>query len=340
MKEFLTQLAIATVLSIGAYNFAQSKPPASIAQSSPQPQPINVPAVASPRLHKMSLEISKPEDLKVKVGDAVSAGQVIADQQDERTRLQIKKEELELALKRIESQKISPPQKGVDPDKPKAVPELAPLPPFSTAEYEAAISKAELDLKRSQVNLDLKQRQIDYLRGTQGIDPAILEHESAQLSELQTKHESAQAELDLANGKLETAKNERKQQEYQHQFNLARRVEEANQAQSFYQRQLAENQINYQRQLAAYEKEVREKDYQLTQLKLQANSIEDKLAQLSTIRSPYAGQIKRIKFVGQSGNKLNVELSLIVGSPGATSLTPSTGAATANPLSPAGSSTP
>ncbi|HLO52504.1 MAG TPA: hypothetical protein VK211_29160 [Kamptonema sp.] len=321
MREFLTQLAIAASLTIGALNFLQSnKPPASIAQSSPQPQPqpINVPAVVSPRLHKMSLEISKPEDLKVAVGDAVSAGQVIADQNDERSRLILQKEQLTLSLKRVEGSQI------IQPTAPRPVPELAPLPPFSTAEYEAAINKAELELRRSQATLDLKQRQIDYLRGIQGIDPAILEHESAQLSEAQTKLEVSQSELDLTTGKLETAKNERKQQEYQHQLNVSRRVEEENKSKSFYQNQLAEAQ-NAQRV----------KDYQLTDLKLKLSSVDDKLAQLSVIRSPYAGQIKRIKFVGQSGNKLNVELSLIVGgSDRTTSSNSSTSSTTINPLIP------
>lgn len=315
--RFFDQLTIALLVSFGVYQFVETnKPPISIAQSSPQPQQFSNPVSnpISPKLHKMTLEISEPNDLKVKVGDAVSAAQIIADQDQERKRLTLKKEELRLAIARVESQKISPPQKSIDPEKPKEVPALEQLPPFSTAEYEAAISKAELELKRAQNTLDLKQRQIDYLKGLSGIDPAVLEHESTQLNEIQTKLEVAQSELDLANGKSETAKNKRKQEEYQHSLNVARRVEEANQAQSFYQRQLAENQINYQRQLSAYEKEVRERDYQLTQLKLQSSSIDDKLAQLAVIRSPYAGQVRRIKFTGQTGNKLNVELSLIIGS--------------------------
>lgn len=318
MREALTQLAIAAALSFGVYNFLQSnKPPASIAQSSPQPQPINVPAVVSPRLHKMSLEISKPEDLKVAVGDAVSAGQVIADQESERSRLTLQKEQLTLSLKRVEGSQI------IQPTAPRPVPELAPLPPFSTAEYEAAIDKSELELRRSQATLDLKQRQIDYLRGITGIDPAILEHESAQLSEIQTKLEVSQSELDLATGKLETAKNERKQQEYQHQLNVSRRIEELNKAQSFYQNQLADAQ-NAQRI----------KDYQLTDLKLKLSSIDDKLSMLSVIRSPYSGQIKRIKFVGQSGNKLNVELSLIVGGSDRTTPLNSSASSSTNPLIP------
>ena len=181
--------------------------------------------------------------------------------------------------------------------------------------------------------LDLKQRQIDYLRGIQGIDPAILEHESAQLSELQNKLELAQSELDLATGKLETAINRRKQDEYEHQLNLARRVEELNQSQSFYQRQLAEAQESQ-----------RIKDYQLTDLKLKLSSVDDKLSQLAVVRSPYSGVIRRVKFTGQNGNKLNIELSLVVGSAnesnGATSQTPHTNTTT-NPLAPLSStSTP
>ncbi|MGE5658477.1 MAG: hypothetical protein ACM37W_17890 [Actinomycetota bacterium] len=328
MKEFLANLVLigAAIAGFSQVFNPQNSEQRVIAQS-PAPITVQAPATvttaAQPRLHKMSLEVSQPEDLKVSVGDAVSAGQIIADQDTERKRLQLQKEQITLSLKRISETMIA------QPSAPKTVPELAPILPANYQEQEAAIAKAELQLKQTEASLDLKQRQIDYLRGIQGIDPAILEHESSQLSEIQLKKEVAESELELANGKLASAKQERAKFEYQHQLNVARRVEELNQSQSFYQRQLSEAQ-----------EAQRIKDYQLSDLKMKLSSVDDKIAQLAVIRSPYGGQVRRVKFVGQTGNKLNVELSLIVSSgSGTASISPSSSSSPTNPLSPSGTAT-
>src|SRR4028119_1413588 len=119
MKDFINQLAIIGILSFGVYQFVgSSKPPAVTAQQSP------ITEVAAPvtgpqqgRLHKMTLQVSEPNDLKVKVGDNIAAAQIVADQDGERKRLNLRKDELQLAIKRIENQKISPPERATDPSK-------------------------------------------------------------------------------------------------------------------------------------------------------------------------------------------------------------------------------
>jgi len=344
MKDFINQLAIIGILSFGVYQFvSSSKPPAVTAQLSPIAEVVA--PVAAPqqqgRLHKMTLQVSEPNDLKVKAGDSIAAAQIVADQDSERKRLNLRKEELQLAIKRIENQKISPPERATDPSKPKPAPPMMPLPDISYQQYEAAIEKAKNEAKQQEEIINLKRRELDYLKGVEGLDPAIIEHEINKLSKLENQLKSAKAEIDLNIGKLLSAKEARKQDEYQHQLNVTRRIEEENQALSFYQKQIAENQINYQRAISTFEKESRDRDYQFTQLKIQLSSVEDSIARLAVIRSPYNGKIRRIKFTGQVDNKLGVELTMVIdGADTSTNTAPTTSSQTSsNPIAPSSSTT-
>ena len=344
MKDFMNQLAIIGILSFGVYQFVgSSKPPAVTAQQSPIAEvaaPVAAPQQQG-RLHKMTLQVSEPNDLKVKVGDNIAAAQIVADQDGERKRLNLRKDELQLAIKRIENQKISPPERATDPTKPKPAPPMIPLPDISYQQYEAAIEKAKNQASQQEEIINLKRRELDYLKGIEGLDAAIIEHELNKLSKLENELKSAKAEINLGVGKLSTAKTERRQDEYQHQLNITRRIEEENQALSFYQKQIAENQINYQRAISTFEKESRDRDYQFTQLKIQLSSVEDSIARLAVIRSPYNGKIRRIKFTGQIDNKLGVELTLVIDSSGSTTSSAPTNSPTtsSNPIAPSSPTT-
>lgn len=321
MKHLLTLVAI--VLIAGC---SQPKAPSSaLLPSAEAAEILPAPELPKFKLHKITLAVTRPEDLKVKVGSQVSAGQIIADQEMERARLNQKKNEIMLAINRLNQQIITPPQRPMEPLKPKSVPPLKGLGDISYQQHEAGVEKAKKKAEAATSLLSLKQRQLDYLKGVEGIDPAIIEHELAQVSQLESGVKDASIEIDLNQGKLLAAKQERQEKEYQYSLDVARRIEEANTAQSFYQRQVAENMIAFQRQSSEYEKEVRERDYRITQLSLQLSGIDDSINKLSTIRSPYEGTVKRAKFTTQTDNKLNVELSIVVpvGSDGATA--PSSG---------------
>jgi DNA-directed RNA polymerase subunit F len=346
MKDFINQLTIIGMLSFGAYQFINSSKPLAVTAQQFPIAPVAAPVVApqqqSGRLHKMTLQVSEPNDLKVKLGDNIAAAQIVADQDNERKRLNLRKDELQLAIKRIENQKISPPERATDPSKPKPAPPIMPLPDISYQQYEAAIEKAKNQASQQEEIINLKRRELDYLKGLEALDPAIIEHEINKLSKLENQLKSAKAEIALEVGKLLSAKETRKQDEYQHQLNIARRVEEENKSLSFYQQQIAENQINYQRSIATFEKESRDRDYQFTQLKIQLSSVEDSIAQLAVIRSPYAGKIRRIKFLSQTDNKLGVELTMVIdGADTSTNTAPATSSKTSsNPIAPSSSATP
>ncbi len=60
--------------------------------------------------------------------------------------------------------------------------------------------------------------------------------------------------------------------------------------------------LEHSRQMALYEQQRRDKNYQLAELNIQQHQIEDKLADLPIVRSPKSGYIKHIKpWVGKDG---------------------------------------
>ena len=91
----------------------------------------------------------------------------------------------------------------------------------------------------SQEEISIKEQEIKELSQIPDLDPILIEHEQAKLKQLQLNHQIALNELELAQGKLQTAKQAREYQEYLASITAARRVEEENQAKSFYQRQQA-----------------------------------------------------------------------------------------------------
>jgi hypothetical protein len=190
---------------------------------------------------KIELTLSNPQDLKVKPGDKVSAGQTLSNRASERNRLQVKKKQLQLSLEKLNLPLTPIPQ-------PRPIPEISPLPPVSYAEEEAAIKLKQQKLKEAENAIALQQKKIDsltqlhaspkssekgednmaspFLRGTEGDQnlKLILEHEQANLKNLETAKKEAQIQLEVAQSKLTTAKENRAYIEYQRQLEQTRRA--------------------------------------------------------------------------------------------------------------------
>ena len=197
---------------------------------------------AIPRNIKIELTLSNPQDLKVKPGEHISAGQALSDRASERNRLQAKKKQLQLSLEKLNLPLTPIPQ-------PKPIPEISPLPPVSYAEEEAAIKLHKQKLKEAENAIALQQKKIDSLnqlnsssqvppvsrssgdaegRGIVGTGGGnlklILSHEQANLKNLETAKQEAQIQLEVAQSKLTTAKEQRAYLEYQRQLEQTRRA--------------------------------------------------------------------------------------------------------------------
>lgn len=250
----------------------------------------------APKRLTITVKVTEPDDLKVSEGEQVEKGEIIADRERERTRLNAQQKQLQLSLNRLKAASITPPVA------PQAVPTMMALPPVSYLEQVAAVEKTKSAIASIESELELKQEEITYLKSVKNLDPIILEHEQANLKQLKQDHTTAVRDYQLAMGKLQSAKDSRKYQEYQASINSARRVEEMNQSR-----------LNYQRQLAEYEQRLTDREFQVTQLQEKLNDVENAIATLSVVKSPYAGIVRRVKWLGQSADgSLTAEVTLMV----------------------------
>ena len=209
-----------TIASLGVTNTSSESQPLQqiqLAQNSPV-EVVEAQAVAYPNRIEINVNISAHEDLKIAQDMVIEKGQVISDRIPERKRLEAQRKQLELSLERIRTASIQP------PPKPLPVPEVAALPPVNYLEQNAAIERAKIAIALSAEEITIKQQEITELSNIPDLDPVILEHEQAKLKQLQLNHQIAVNELELAQGKLQTAKQQRKYQEYQASITAARRV--------------------------------------------------------------------------------------------------------------------
>lgn len=271
-----------------------------VAQPAPQPGPAPAPQVAanSPRRLTISVSLQDPEDLAVKEGDRVKAGDLIADRGRERQRLEFQQQQLVLTAEKLRTAAITPPLP------PAPVPPLAELPPNSYLEQEAAIARAQASVEAIAQEIELKKQEIGYLENLAQLDPLVLEHEHANLAELQRSHTTAIRDYQVTVGKLNSAREASAYNEYQHGLSMAQRVEQANQAA-----------LAYQQQMLAYEQRLRDRDYQVSQTELKLAEVEDAIAALAVVRAPYDGRVRRVRWLGQgTDGALNAEIVLLVSS--------------------------
>ena len=273
---------VLALLAVGSVSIAQQ--PSFVTPTSPPEQPTQ--PNEAPRRLTINISVTDPGDLKVTEGDRISVGQLIADRGRERQRLEAQSRQLDLTLQRLQLSTVTPP---LPPNTP---------PPIATPTYleqNAAIERAKADVDQAEALIDAKQQELDYLAQLPNIDPLVFEHEQAKLAELQRHHTATVRDYQLALGKRSTA-------EYEHSRVMAIDAGSRNR-----------DQLSYQSQWAQYEQRLRDRDYQLSQTQLKLDDIENEIATLSVVRSPYAGRIRRIKWLGQDASGLlSAEITLMV----------------------------
>ena len=271
-----------SILLVGGVAVAQQV----INQPSPPKQKTPLATGEAPRRLTINVSVTDPDDLKVTAGDRISVGQLIADRSRERQRLEAQTQQLTLTLQRLEHSTITP-----------LLPPATP-PPLASPTYleqTAAIAKAKADVDQTEASIEAKHQELAYLSELQNLDPLVFEHEQANLAEQQQQHTAAVREYQLTLGQRSTA-------EYEHSWAMVIDASSRN-------RDL----LGYQAQWAQYEQRLRDRDYQLSQTQLRLDEIQNQIANLAVVRSPYAGRIRRIKWLGQdSSGLLSAEISLVV----------------------------
>jgi hypothetical protein len=130
----------------------------------------------------------------------------------------------------------------------------------------------------------------------------IIEHETAILNEIEQERLKAVKQLEIAKARLISAKEARQQAEHNHYLENNRRAIA-----------IQNQQLELERQRTIRAGQLQEREYSKAQLKAKIQEIDNAINQLSTVKAPYSGKIRRIKWQGQDNHHISVELTLDVG---------------------------
>jgi hypothetical protein len=286
--------SIALLLSLlisGCTAAAQSPAPSASSHPAASPAPTE-----SPQRLTIKVTVADPADLKVAAGDRLRAGDLIADRARQRQRLQTQQQQLAMTLQRLQTATVTAPLA------PAPVPSLAALPSASYLEEQAAIQRAQVAVDQAERALQQKQQELEYLQTLRNLDPLVLQHEQAQLTELQQAHTAAVRDYQLAAGRRGKAQDEQAYRQYQHRLAQAEQVQQTNQ-----------EALAFQQQWGEYEQRLRDREVQVAQTRLKLDEVEHAIATLAVVRAPYAGRIRRIKWLGQGADgALAAEVTLVI----------------------------
>jgi hypothetical protein len=130
---------------------------------------------------------------------------------------------------------------------------------------------------------------------------AIIEHETVIFNQLKGNQEKAKRELQIAKSQLETAKEQRRYAEHQLYLENNRRAIA-----------LQQQSLELERQRTIRAGQLQEQEYSKTQIEAKIIEIDNAINQLSTVKIPYNGTIKKVKWTGQTDHTLNVTVTLDV----------------------------
>ena len=159
-------------------------------------------------------------------------------------------------------------------------------------------------LEHEQVKLAESQQAVELAKSDLATSEAksneAINTNQSKLQELNIQLELAQADLRLAESGLEKARSNRQKEEYDHRLTLSRRIEETNQAKSFYEQERNKSQDSR-----------RDLEYKKASIVGQINQISEKLTAIAVVKSPYNGEIRRVRINNQTNNNLNATITII-----------------------------
>jgi hypothetical protein len=139
------------------------------------------------------------------------------------------------------------------------------------------------------------------LKTIEGLPPEIFDHEVEKTREGEAAYSLQVSQLKKAEAELERAKREQKQAEYE--FRLA----EGTRAVAIQTHELERsNQLQRQREAVA------DRAYKKATLTQQLTQIDNAIALLSSVKSPYSAKVQRVKFSEQNDQALIVDIVLAI----------------------------
>lgn len=257
----------------------QQSPPTPVPSLQKQPLPkLQQPSTRTSKRHRIQVQVISLSDLKIAEGDSVAQGQIISDRTDERQSLEVERDQIDNAIK-----KLSIPSS-----------QLTDLPPPNFAVEEAAISqiKTEIELLNARPET---ARQETFFKFKDKTLQRLAEYDRLEkTAEIIRKDVENQVKLAESKARLTG------------QLNSA--VAALNKAKSNYQHQQYEHSLN----LVKQQSEMQRQQYQVAGLVGKKQEIEGKLREITQIKSPVAGRVRRIKNLGQKDRQINLEVVIDV----------------------------
>ena len=239
-----------------------------------------------PRTLKINMTLTSPDDLKIKPGDLVKAGQTLSDRVSEKRSLLEKKKLLEISLEEV-SRKIP------EPLKPLSLPNMPKLPEANFSKEEAVIKKAEMSLFEKG---EIVKKQKELIAALETLEKGEIErdaimHEQGKLAILELKYLQSKVNLDSALASLNSAKADRKYEEYKHNLEQQKRLLE-----------LQRQELSYQEANSKYVEHLRQQEFRKASINTQIATVEEKLGSLVAVTSPFDGKIRKINYESQNNN--------------------------------------
>jgi hypothetical protein len=272
--------------------------PFAIAQSAPNLQ-TTPKEVNQPKLLRINLTLSDPKDLKVKQGEFLQVDAVISDREDERKKLQAQRADHIATIKLLSL----PVAKPIEPLNIKKVPML---PDQSFAEIEANIDLQRIKVKSAEQKVAQQKQKLDLIEtlNARDLPSGTKEHEAVKLAEYETALKSEEARLNVELGKFESEKSGRSLKQYEAEQTEIRNALEKN-------RSLQE----YSKAIADYDRTEQERLFRIAEMQSKIALVDEKLKEISTVRAQFPSEVKRIRYVKQTNNAIDVELLLYVANP-------------------------
>lgn len=282
MKEYLATALGASIIGflpfIGQQLSSSNTPQAPLLQKQQPIIQLKKSETKQSKRHRIQVQVISLNDLKIAEGSEVIAGQIISDRTEERQSLEAERNQIDNAI-----QQLSIPASQV-----------AELPPPNFAVEEAAIEQLKNELKLLESRPSQVQGETFFRFKDESLrkllEPEKLEKVAERVAE------SANNQVKLAESKAKLAG----------QLNSA--VAALNKAKSNYQHQQYEHSLNLVRQQA----EMQRQQYQIASLVGKKQEIEAKLREITQIKSPVDGRVRRIKNLGQKDRAINLEVVIDV----------------------------
>jgi hypothetical protein len=280
MREYLATLLGAGLLTfpfLGQPKILQTPPPP-VLQKAPVIELKKSESKVSKR-HRVQVQVISLSDLKISEGSQVAVGQIISDRTDERESLEAQRNQIDISIKQL-----SVPMSKIAE---------VPAPNFAIQEAAIARIKGEMELIENQQNLPAAAE--PYFRFKDERLKLLFEGDKLNKvadsvkAEAENKARIAEAkarlamELNQAIAALDKAKSDQQQQQYEHSLNLIRQ-----------------------------QGEMQRQQYQVASLVAGKQEIEAKLREITQIKSPVAGRVRRIKNLGQKDRAINLEVTIDV----------------------------